>query len=49
MGYIDEAEGHISTAIVSAYIDGLSASHLVSLVCSGLAILASLFIRERKL
>ncbi|KAH7363260.1 major facilitator superfamily transporter [Plectosphaerella cucumerina] len=47
--YLDKADRGVSAAIISAYVEGLSASHLVSLVCSAVAILASFFIREHKL
>ncbi|KAK8066874.1 Vacuolar membrane amino acid uptake transporter fnx2 [Apiospora hydei] len=47
--YIDEASKTVSAAVVKAYVDGLSASHLVSLVGSISAILATLFIREHAL
>ncbi|KAK8017374.1 major facilitator superfamily transporter, partial [Apiospora rasikravindrae] len=47
--YIDEANKTISAAVVEAYVEGLSASHLVSLVASISAILATLLIREHAL
>ncbi|KAK7965873.1 Vacuolar membrane amino acid uptake transporter fnx2 [Apiospora aurea] len=47
--YIDEASKTVSAAVVEAYVDGLSASHLVSLVGSLSAILATLLIREHAL
>ncbi|KAI6342627.1 hypothetical protein MCOR25_011170 [Pyricularia grisea] len=49
VNYLDQAEGQVLSAVVQAYIDGLSASHLVSLVCSGLVILGCTFVNNRQL
>ncbi|KAL8296107.1 hypothetical protein RB600_001548 [Gaeumannomyces tritici] len=47
--YLDVADKGVANAVVRAYIDGLSASHIVSLVCSSLAFIGSVFVRERLL
>ncbi|KAL8366793.1 hypothetical protein RB595_008756 [Gaeumannomyces hyphopodioides] len=47
--YLDVADKGVADAVVRAYIDGLSASHIVSLVCSSLACIGSVFVRERLL
>ncbi|KAK8041478.1 Vacuolar membrane amino acid uptake transporter fnx2 [Apiospora phragmitis] len=49
IGHIDTVNTDISAAMVEAYVDGLSASHVVSLVGSVSAIIAALLIREHKL
>lgn len=47
--YMDQADRAVSAAVRAAYVKGLGAGHIVSLVCSGIAILSSTFIRERRL
>ncbi|KAL8306486.1 hypothetical protein RB597_003005 [Gaeumannomyces tritici] len=47
--YLDVADKGVADAVVRAYIDGLSASHIVSLVCSSLAFIGSVFVGERLL
>ncbi|KAK7910705.1 hypothetical protein PG985_013186 [Apiospora marii] len=47
--YIDEVGANISSAVVKSYVEGISASHLVSLVGSLSAVLGSLMMREYKL
>ncbi|KAM0321785.1 hypothetical protein ACHAQA_009881 [Verticillium albo-atrum] len=49
VGFIDRAEAEVSEAVVSAYVKGLSYSHGVSLLCSLLALVGSLFLGEHKL
>ncbi|KFA71254.1 hypothetical protein S40288_07798 [Stachybotrys chartarum IBT 40288] len=46
--YIDQADKEVAAAVVAAYVTGLSATHMVSLMCSIVAIIASLCIREHK-
>ncbi|KAF3350864.1 Extracellular sulfatase SULF-1-like protein [Verticillium dahliae VDG2] len=43
------ARGRVGEAVVASYIEGLSWSHGVSLVCSLLALLGALFLGEHKL
>ncbi|KAK7954722.1 MFS general substrate transporter [Apiospora saccharicola] len=47
--YIDEVGANISSAVVGSYVEGLSASHLVSLVGSLSAVLGALLMREYKM
>ncbi|KAK8135521.1 MFS general substrate transporter [Apiospora sp. TS-2023a] len=47
--YIDEVSANISSAVVGSYVEGLSASHLVSLVGSMSAVLGALLMREYKM
>jgi len=49
INYIDKTNPDVSAAIVEAYVRGLSASHIVSLGFSVVAILATVFIREHKI
>jgi hypothetical protein len=49
INYIDKADPGVSSAIVEAYVRGLSASHIVSLGFSVVAISAAVFIREHKI
>ncbi|KAK8101836.1 major facilitator superfamily domain-containing protein [Apiospora kogelbergensis] len=49
IAYIDTADKDISAAVVRAYVNGLSASHGVSLAGSISAIVASLLMREHNL
>ncbi|KAI1872974.1 uncharacterized protein JN550_003848 [Neoarthrinium moseri] len=49
VGYIDKASPSIAGAIVQSYIEGIEYSHYVSLVCSSLALVAALLLRERAL
>ncbi|KAH6706681.1 hypothetical protein VD0002_g8904 [Verticillium dahliae] len=49
VGFIERARGRVGEAVVASYIEGLSWSHGVSLVCSLLALLGALFLGEHKL
>ncbi|KAL2205638.1 MFS general substrate transporter [Sarocladium strictum] len=49
INYIDKANPNVSAAIVEAYVRGLSASHIVSLGFSVVAISAAVFIRVHKI
>ena len=47
--YLDVADKAVLDAVVQAYVDGLSASHIVSLACSIVAFIGGVFVRERRL
>lgn len=47
--FLDKADKQVAGAIVAAYLKGLSFSHAVSLLCSSLAFVGSLVLREHKL
>ncbi|KAK0391700.1 hypothetical protein NLU13_1199 [Sarocladium strictum] len=49
INYIDRAEPAVAAAVVEAYVRGLSASHIVSLTFSAIAILAAIFLRNHKI
>ncbi|KAM0273873.1 hypothetical protein ACHAQH_008168 [Verticillium albo-atrum] len=49
VGFIDRAEAKIGEVVVAAYVEGLSWSHGVSLVCSLLALVGAVFLGEHKL
>ncbi|KAH8168943.1 major facilitator superfamily protein [Sarocladium implicatum] len=49
INYLDKADPIVSSAVVEAYVQGLSVSHVVNLGFSVIAITAALFIRQRKI
>lgn len=46
---INEAQDSVAAAVSGAYVDWLGRSHMVSFLCSTLALVAAIIIREHKL
>ncbi|KAH7130146.1 major facilitator superfamily domain-containing protein [Dendryphion nanum] len=47
--YLDYAKGAVAKAVVGSYVEALTWTHIVSLICSLIAFVGTLFIRQHRL